>query len=426
MLYRRYSVRVYAERIKESHEARLRLRVTWNRSHSRLSVLLGLKVDLARWDPERELCMPKTFHGKSRTPAADINDLITRCRLAVDAAFLETEPTEALLRARIQGVISAAYDRPYIEGYTGASSVCEGFEAFAREKGPRNRWTYVTYGKFDRVRRYIEDYDSRASWEDITDDWLYGFTAWMTKPTEDRKALKDATVQKYLSIFRRVLRWADAKGYLPHRDYIDFRPKLENAERPVIYLDWPELMTVLHCDLSGHESLDRVRDVFCFCCFTGLRWSDVAVLRWSDVTDEYIRVTTQKTHDSIVIELNKYSRAILDKYRGGNSYDLVLPVISNQKMNSALKILMEKCGIIAPVRVVTYTEGRRRDKVVPKWQLIGTHAARRTFICNALMLGVSPNVVMQWTGHSSYAAMKPYIAIADRAKAAAMKVFDEV
>ena len=50
---------------------------------------------------------------------------------------------------------------------------------------------------------------------------------------------------------------------------------------------------------------------------------------------------------------------------------------------------------------------------------------RRTFIRNALTMGIPPSLVMEWTGHSDYKAMKPYIKIADKEKARAMKLFDE-
>ena len=46
-----------------------------------------------------------------------------------------------------------------------------------------------------------------------------------------------------------------------------------------------------------------------------------------------------------------------------------------------------------------------------KWEMIGSHVSRRTFVCNALMLGISPNIVMKWTGHSDYKSMRPYIDI---------------
>ena len=61
----------------------------------------------------------------------------------------------------------------------------------------------------------------------------------------------------------------------------------------------------------------------------------------------------------------------------------------------------------------------------PKCDLIGTHAARRTFICFALSSGIPLQVVMKWTGHSDYQAMKPYIEIAEKTKADAMKIFEQ-
>ncbi len=170
-----------------------------------------------------------------------------------------------------------------------------------------------------------------------------------------------------------------------------------------------------------------MRDVFLFQCFTGLRYSDVFNLRRSDVKETHIEVTTVKTADSLVIELNNYSRAILDKYRQvAFEGDKVLPVISNQKMNDYLKELGELAEINEPVRETYYKGNERIDEVTPKYALLSTHAGRRTFICNALALGIPAQVVMKWTGHSDYKAMKPYIDIADDIKANAMNKFNQL
>ena len=95
------------------------------------------------------------------------------------------------------------------------------------------------------------------------------------------------------------------------------------------------------------------------------------------------------------------------------SFGLALPVISNQKMNHYLKNLGELCGFTTPITIVCYRAGQRVEETYPKYSLIGTHAARRTFICFALSNGVPPQVVMKWTGHSDYKAMRPYIYIAE-------------
>ena len=102
-----------------------------------------------------------------------------------------------------------------------------------------------------------------------------------------------------------------------------------------------------------------------------------------------------------------------------------LPVVCNQKMNVYLHELCELAGFIEPIRQTYYMGNERIDVVKPKFKLIGTHTGRRTFICNALGMGIPHQVVMKWTGHSDYKAMKPYIDVADEIKIEAMKKFNE-
>ena len=95
-------------------------------------------------------------------------------------------------------------------------------------------------------------------------------------------------------------------------------------------------------------------------------------------------------------------------------------------MNDYLKELAKLAKIDEPVRETYYKGNERIDLITPKYELLGTHAGRRTFICNALSLGIPAQVVMKWTGHSDYKAMKPYIDIADDIKASAMDKFNTI
>ena len=172
---------------------------------------------------------------------------------------------------------------------------------------------------------------------------------------------------------------------------------------------------------EGKEYLDPVRDVVRFCCFTGRRQSDAYGRRRTDVKGNHIEVTTVKTADSLSIELNDVSRSILDKYRDVDFKDNhALPFYTNQAMNRDIKELCRLAGIDEEIRVTTYKGNERIDEIHPKWGLVGTHTGRRTFIVNALSRGISPNIVMKWTGHSDYKAMKPYIDIVDSIKASEM------
>ena len=78
-----------------------------------------------------------------------------------------------------------------------------------------------------------------------------------------------------------------------------------------------------------------------------------------------------------------------------------------------------------PIRITTYKGSTRLDEVHPKWALVGSHTGRKTFIVQALSRGIPPNIVMKWTGHSDYKAMKPYIDIAEKTKAEQMAIFEK-
>lgn len=92
-----------------------------------------------------------------------------------------------------------------------------------------------------------------------------------------------------------------------------------------------------------------------------------------------------------------YKNQNIPKYKHQTGYYLHVG-----KMNDYLKELAELAGIDEPVRQTYYRDNERIDEGTPKYALLGTHAGRRTFICNALALGIPPQVVIKWTGHSDY------------------------
>lgn len=310
-------------------------------------------------------------------------------------------------------------------------------DEFTKEMGVKNSWTVAVYNKFNALKNHLKQYDENLTIEDLTEKGLTKLVDYFqndvvisgkkTKEYDTRVfGMRNTTLKKQLGFIKWFLRWARDKGYTTETAFESFKPKLRTSETKVVFLDWEELMKVYKFQIPEQKNyLGRVRDVFCFCCFTSLRYSDVANLKKTDVFKDHISVTTIKTSDSLTIDLNDYSRAILEKYKKEKYPDnLALPVISNQRMNEYLKELCQLCGINESITITYFKGNKRIDEVYPKYALVGTHTARRTFISNALMMGIPVNVVMQFTGHSDYKAMQPYIAIADRAKSEAMKMFN--
>lgn len=411
------------DRVPGTDEARVRCRVKWDGSRKIVALNVGHRVNILRWDPKEQRCTPRSYHGARRLPAAIINEELDRYASAVEDVFkeLEGDVGKEAVKAKLEAVLRKE-----------ERGVFRAFDDFIVERGERNRWSYRTHQKMTGLRNHLKAFRPDITWEDFREAGLYDFVTYLRGKTrvnlqspEGRTNLKDTTVEKNLAALRWFLIWADRRGLLPYKDYEEFRPKLQKLDKPVIFLEWDELMTLLDFELED-EMMRQVRDVFCFCCFTSLRYSDVYALTWADVYADHISVTTQKTDDALVIELNDYSQEVLGRYVD-EAYpgDKVFPVLSNQRMNDRLKKLMKLCGFTRMVRVSEFQNGERVDRLVPKCDLVTTHTARRTFVCNALMMGIPPNVVMRWTGHSDYDSMKPYIAIADSVKAKEMEKFNK-
>ena len=296
------------------------------------------------------------------------------------------------------------------------------YDEFVKVNGKLNDWTPATFEKFAALRNHLSDFNKKLTFDKFDEDGIASFIDFMGK-----KGMKNSTINKQLGFLRWFLRWCYEKHYHANHTFEYFKPKLKNATKRVIFLTQDELGKVETLAIpEKYASLEAVRDVFLFSCYTGLRYSDVYNLTWDDIHDGKIEIVTVKTADRILIELNNKSQAILDKYADIRfPYKKVLPVLSNQKMNKKLHTLCKLAGIGEPVKTTHYEGNKRIDKVQPKYELVGTHCGRRTFICTALSKGIPPSVVMKWTGHSDYKAMKPYIDIADEVKSSYMKQFDE-
>ena len=299
------------------------------------------------------------------------------------------------------------------------------FDKFTETMGDKNEWTESTQEKFQALRNHLEKFDKRLSLDLFDDDKAHAFITYL-----HGCGFRNTTVKKQVSFLKWFLRWAATSGFYPGHTHDTFKPKLKGTSvesKEIIYLTKDEVKCLEEMTFTeSQSSLERVRDVFLFCCFTGLRYSDVKKLTRYDIRDGVIVFVTKKTVDGIRVELNKHSQAILDKYANvpfpGN---MALPVISNEKMNARLKDLGKLAGFDTPTRLVYFQGNTRHEEIFPKWQLMTTHVARRTFVVNALRLGIPPEVIMRWTGHSSFEAMKPYMKIIDEVKRTAMSRFDD-
>ena len=148
--------------------------------------------------------------------------------------------------------------------------------------------------------------------------------------------------------------------------------------------------------------------------------SDIENLKKENIKGDFIHLHMIKTQELNNIPLNDYSREILGRYKKypGNK---CLPVISNQKMNEYLKRIGKLAKFKERINIVHYKGAERIETSYFKHQLLTTHIARKTFITNALKLGMQTEIIMSTTGHKSHKTFKRYYKIVDEHKLEAMK-----
>jgi integrase len=396
----------------------------------RIEFTTGYRIDTAKWDADKQR-VKNGCTNKLKQSASEINADLLKYYTDIQEIFKEFEvqdiiPTPEQLKKAFNDRNKQPEPEQKVEKEEVPKSVVfnKAFDEFIKECGNQNSWGNATYEKFAAVRNHLHNFDENLSFEALTESRLMDYVNYL-RTTLD---MRNSTIEKQISYLKWFLRWSTKKGHNTNRDFEDFKPKLKSTKKKVIFLTWKELNQLRDCVIPETKKyLERVRDVFLFSCFTGLRHSDIYNLRRSDIKDNHIEITTIKTADSLIIDLNNHSKSILDKYKDVHfENDKALPVISNQKMNDYLKELAEIAEINEPVRDTYYKGNERIEDVTPKYALLGTHAGRRTFICNALSLGIPPQVVMKWTGHNDYKAMKPYIDIADDIRANAMDKFNQI
>ncbi|GFD92327.1 transposase [Alteromonas sp. KUL156] len=188
--------------------------------------------------------------------------------------------------------------------------------------------------------------------------------------------LSQATINRSLQRVKKIVQFGIDENYLEKNPFSLYKSTKHKIE--LIYLTTEELKDLEEFNFN-QVRLAQIRDLFVFCCYTGLAYQEMSSLRPEHVVkgfdnDYWIEMYRQKTSSKISIPLLPKAKLLLEKY--GNS----LPKISNQKFNSYLK---EIAGVVGIDKKLTH------------------HVARKTFATTVLLYnGVSMEVVSELLGHS--------------------------
>ena len=202
--------------------------------------------------------------------------------------------------------------------------------------------------------------------------------------------------EKLMRIFKRITTMCFKNGQMPKDPFCNH--KLKKVKKDRGYLTKSELEKIIDFK-PDNKRLEKVRDIFLFCCFTGFDYSTTAALAGKNiVTDDegslWIETHRIKTGTPSKVKLLDIPLFILKKYELRRDGNFLLPVMSNAKYNLYLKEIASICGI----------EKR-----------VTSHLARHTFATTVTYAnGVSIESISKMLGHTKLSTTQIYARIVDK------------
>lgn len=260
-----------------------------------------------------------------------------------------------------------------------------------------NEYTLSTYRKYEATLRKIKIFLKRSGKSDINLldmnlDFVTEYDLYLRETCQNNSAIK------HHKTLKAVLNFALAHEYMKRDPYRNFTCRLKEVHREVLTDE--ELQRLMNKQIDI-ERLRQVRDIFVFCCFTGLAYADVLALQPCNIIkgidgEPWLNFTRKKTQHNVHIPFLTVAREILDRYKNHPvclNKGKLLPVLSNQKMNSYCKELGDICSIRKPITF---------------------HLARHTFATTVtLSNGVPIETVSRLLGHRSLKTTQIYSKVID-------------
>jgi integrase len=382
-----FSICFFAKKSKllANGKAPLFVRITLNGSRWETSLNIGVHKE--KWDSKKEKARGYDKNSNLVNELIDATrDKIYRIKLKIDQ---EEKPlTLGNLRYYYSG--QRDNERTIMKLFDNHNSFCEKKVGF--------QLAQATYDRYLTCRKHFKNFLKKEyKVEDlpiskIDKELFEKFDLYL----RIEKKCANNTAIKYIRNFNKIIRIAVEKAWIPSSPYKEVGFRLEEIEKP--HLTQEELHSVQEKDISI-QRLKIVRDIFVFCCYTGLAFADVKELTEDNIQigiDKKKWITKHRKKTDVIsrIPLFRIPEEIIEKYKDhplSIIRNVLLPVPSNQKMNGYLKEIADICGIN---------------------KILTTHTARRTFATSVLLLeGVSMDIVSKILGHKSLFMTRKYAKI---------------
>ena len=254
----------------------------------------------------------------------------------------------------------------------------------------------------------FDEYRGRtATWKEMGYEYYSELVAYLKE-----QQLKGSTIDKIIKNLKLFLQQADLQDNISVNQ--DFKriisgkslfAKVNREETDHVYLDETEIKMITDAKMPD-ERLAEIRDLFVIQCWTGLRISDLSRLERGNIANGLLSIKTKKTKESVVVPVTEELQKVLNKYP-----EQLPKTMTDQHYNRQLKIICKFAGIDEPIMAEVKTNGMTVIKQVPKYELVTSHTARRSFATNLYRRGLPASQIMLLTGHKTEGAFLRYIKV---------------
>ena len=248
-------------------------------------------------------------------------------------------------------------------------------------------------------------------------DWYYEFVERSEQSGRNGKPLSMNYISTHIKKIKRIMGYAEDKGHVVNQSYKSTSFKAPQETASSIHLNEEELSQIRALELSSEQySLALTRDLFMIGSYSGLRVSDFNSLTIENIQNfdgtEILEVRCKKTHSLAEVPLHPEVKRIFLKYQ-----NTLPPSQNEQVMNRNLKVLGRLAGILDDVVIEQTKGGKLLTYKSPKYKMITTHTARRSFCTNTYLSGIDTLDIMSMSTHKTEANFLKYIKVTGKERA---------
>jgi len=373
-------------------------------SRQRIKVKTNIKAKAELWNFKNG-CF-KTQASGSLELNNELNELTTHimknfARLQDNKTIICKEDVMSLAKALING-----------DQIVSTNTLKNAMEQFFLKK--ENILTEGTLKEYRTVFKSIKEYEILnklvLKFGDLNQGFFNEYEQFLVNkknPYDETRGLLNDTIAKYIATLKTFMFWAFESGFISNIDHLlKIKTKIKKrVKNEIVVLSEPELFQLYNYDFSGIPRLERARDLFCFACFTGQRFSDIMRFSKDDFDNNIWEFTSFKTKKRVIVPFEGFIGNALNILK---KYDYLLPSISNQKLNDYLKELGEIAGLDKSEKITRFSGVKEIIIKNPKYQFMSSHMGRRTFVTLLLEKGIPITIVQKLTQHSDLRTLLKY------------------